>query len=125
MRGAAGDRRRGRDVLLHDDVHERGGVDPVGVTMMAAPRPLPNISDPDSAPFWAALRERRIELQRCDSCGYVRWPCGPRCPECLSLSATWTTMAARGTIWSHVVYHRAFHPAFAALVPYRIAQVQL
>ncbi len=33
-------------------------------------------------------------------------------------------MSAEGTIWSYVVYHRAFHPGFAAELPYVVAIVE-
>jgi hypothetical protein len=30
----------------------------------------------------------------------------------------------KGTIWSYVVYHRAFHPGFASELPYVVAIVE-
>ena len=44
-------------------------------------KPLP-VVDPESAPYWAALKERRLILERCRDCG--RHPFYPRalCPHC-------------------------------------------
>ena len=33
-------------------------------------------------------------------------------------------MSAEGSIWSYVVYHRAFHPGFAGELPYVVAIVE-
>jgi uncharacterized OB-fold protein len=93
------------------------------VTVPAKPRP--DVHDPATEPFWRALREHRVCMQRCDHCGYVRWPAAPRCPECLGLESSWCDLEPRGTVWSHVVYHRAFHPAFENDVPYCLAYVEL
>jgi uncharacterized OB-fold protein len=83
---------------------------------------------PDEAPL-AELRRRgaggELVLQRCASCGYRRFPPAPLCPECLSPDGDWVTDPGTGHIWSFCVYHRAYSPAFAALVPYVVALVQL
>jgi uncharacterized OB-fold protein len=86
---------------------------------------LPDLDDPDTAPFWAAARESRLVAQRCGQCGYLRWPPAPRCPECLSSDTSWVELSGVGTVWSYAVYHRAMHPAFADAVPYTVAVVRL
>ncbi len=86
---------------------------------------LPDIDDPRSAPYWAAARERRLVMQRCDQCGSLRWTPRGTCPECLEPGGTWTEIESGGTIWSFVGYHRAFHPSFKAAVPYNVALVRL
>jgi uncharacterized OB-fold protein len=90
-----------------------------------SPRPLPSLEDPVTAPFWAACRQGRLELQRCDGCGALRWPPARRCPGCLSEAATTTPLGGRGTVWSHARYDRALHPAFAGSVPYVVLAVAL
>jgi uncharacterized protein len=86
---------------------------------------LPDVGDPSAAPYWAAARERRLVMQRCDRCGSLRWTPRDTCPECLEPGGTWTEIGTGGTIWSFVVYHRAFHPSFEAAVPYNVALVRL
>lgn len=66
-----------------------------------------------------------VELQRCDACGYLRFPRSPVCPECLGRDAHLEADTGHGTIWSFCVYHRAFDPAFAEAVPYNVALVEL
>ncbi|MDT9592155.1 OB-fold domain-containing protein [Nocardioides zeae] len=86
---------------------------------------LPYGATGDDSPFWAGAAERRLVLQRCDDCAYVRWPAAGVCPECLSRQVTWAEVEGRGTIWSHVVYHRAYAASLREQVPYRVALVEL
>jgi uncharacterized OB-fold protein len=79
----------------------------------------------DDQPFWDGAAEGRLTFQRCDDCGFVRWPAAGVCPECLSRSGTWTEVVGEGTIWSHVVYHRAYAASLRADVPYAVGLVQL
>ena len=78
-----------------------------------------------AAPHEAALREGRIVMQRCDDCGVITYPAGPCCHACLSPALTWAEMSGRGTLWAYVIYHHAFHPAFADKLPYNVALVRL
>ena len=66
-----------------------------------------------------------VAVLRCDACGHLRMPGARRCPECLALGGSWQEDAGGATIWSFAVYHRAFSPGFAAVVPYVVALVEL
>jgi uncharacterized OB-fold protein len=92
--------------------------------MTPSPQLLPDVDDPLAAPFWAATRAERLVVQRCDSCGAMRWPPLAGCPDCRSRAATWVDVATTGTVWSYAVYHRALHGAFSD-VPYTIAVVDI
>lgn len=87
-------------------------------------KPLPDVEDPDWAPFWAATREGRLTAQRCTACGTLRFPPLPICDTCLEEGSRWEAVSHTGRIWSYVVYHRAFHPGFADEVPYVVAIVE-
>lgn len=87
-------------------------------------KPLPDLSDPDWAPFWACLREHRLTAQQCSACGKLRFPPLPICDACLEEASEWREVSENGLVWSYVVYHRAFHPAFADEVPYVVAIVE-
>ena len=47
------------------------------------------------------------------------------CQRCASRSITWTATSGRARLSSWIVYHTAFHPAFADDVPYHVAEVEL
>lgn len=87
-------------------------------------KPLPTLND-ENRPFWDACRDGRLSLQRCTACGHVRYPIAHCCPVCLSTDFAWADLSGRGTVFSYVVFHRAYHPAFKADVPYNVALVQL
>jgi uncharacterized protein len=87
-------------------------------------KPIPKLDDPDMGPFWAFAREQRLVAQQCGACGRLRFPPLPICDACLDERAAWVDVSQRGTIWSYVVYHRAFHPGFQADVPYVVAIVE-
>jgi len=90
----------------------------------AVPKPRPRPT-PVSQPFWDALRDERVALQRCDDC--ARWVYYPRsrCPACLSDRLTWTEVAGRGTVYTFTVAEQATAPPFADEVPQRLAVVEL
>ncbi len=85
-----------------------------------APRPTR-----ETAPFWEGLKQERLLLPYCPSCG--RWHFYPRpfCPHCLSEDLTWQEAAGRGRVHSFTVCHVPAHPAFAAQLPYTMAFVDL
>ena len=88
-------------------------------------KPLPNLDDPTTEPFWRGTRERKLMAQRCPSCSYVRWPPGPLCPECQTRGGEWTEIQPTGTLWSIAEYHRAFDPTFNDETPYTVGLVEL
>lgn len=88
-------------------------------------KPLPDVTDPLTDPFWSATREGRLVVQKCLDCGYLRWPPGPLCNECQSDRTAWTEVRPEGTLWSVATYHRALDPAFKDDVPYSVGLVEL
>jgi len=87
-------------------------------------KPLPNING-DNREFWTACREHHLQFQKCEACGHVRAPGSHLCPACHAPAAQWITSSGKGKIYSFVVYRVAFHPAFAADLPYVVAAVEL
>jgi hypothetical protein len=75
--------------------------------------------------FWRNAQDGRLTFQRCDDCEFVRWPAAGVCPECLSRNSTWVPVEGRGTLWSNVVYHRAYAPAHKDEIPYPVGLVEL
>ncbi|GAA1857282.1 hypothetical protein GCM10009836_41930 [Pseudonocardia ailaonensis] len=81
---------------------------------------------PESEPFWRGLGEGRLELQKCNSCGTVRWPIAPVCWNCTSLDATWTPVATSGTVSAAVTVRRATgNQVWADVVPFVSAMVDM
>jgi uncharacterized OB-fold protein len=92
----------------------------------AGPRaelPTPEITELNR-PYWEALAQGHLMFQRC-AAGHAWLPARAHCPHCLRDAAGWTRASGRGRLVSWVVYHTAYHPAFADRLPYNVALVEL
>ncbi|HEY9358986.1 MAG TPA: OB-fold domain-containing protein, partial [Xanthobacteraceae bacterium] len=45
--------------------------------------------------------------------------------DCLAAEAQWQPVSGRGKVFSFVVFHRAYHPAWEGKVPYNVALIEL
>lgn len=93
-----------------------------GAIVPDRPRPTPSAL---TEGFWAAAREHRLVVQRCDGCELLRHYPQPMCPQCHGTSRTWAELSGRGTVYSFTVTHQAFHPAWAGRTPYAVATIDL
>jgi uncharacterized protein len=87
-------------------------------------KPLPVLEELN-APFWQAAKRGELAMQQCDDCGHVRYPIAHVCPKCLSERYQWKTLSGRGTVYSSIVFHQVYNPAFAQDVPYNVSLIQL
>jgi uncharacterized protein len=85
---------------------------------------MPPITDANR-PYWDGTLAGELRLQKCDNCSTWRYPEAPACPACLSDSATWTPVSGRARLWSWIVMHQNYLPAYADELPYLVAFVQL
>lgn len=93
--------------------------------MNAPSKPMPDVTDPVTAAFWAATRSERLVIPQCAGCGYQFWPPEAVCPECLQSRFAWIDVEPSGTLWSYATYRRALDPAFADEVPYVVGLIEL
>jgi len=87
-------------------------------------KPLPTITD-ENRGFWEGATRGKICMQRCKDCGHVRYPISHVCPQCLSYSFEWADLSGRGVVFSYVVFHQLYNPAFKDDIPYNVAMIQL
>lgn len=85
-------------------------------------RPVPHPS-PLTAPFWAACRDGRLLVQRCDKCGAHVFIPQEFCRACQADTLTWVESSGRGHVVTYTVVWRPQTPAFE--VPYVVAVVRL
>ena len=81
--------------------------------------------DARSAPFFEAAREGRFLLQRCSACRAWMYPVRRRCPECAATDLGWVQASGRGTLYSHGLLRRAYHPRHEGRLPLVLAVVDL
>jgi acetyl-CoA acetyltransferase/uncharacterized OB-fold protein len=86
------------------------------------PYPLPLVA-PWTEFYWRSGADGALRMQRCQDCGDVLFPPGPRCPTCLSERLVVEDMAGTATVEAFTVNHQSWHPAFTP--PYVIAVVAL
>src|SRR5262249_52901838 len=58
-------------------------------------------------------------------CSRCRFPPMPWCPYCAASASTTIEATGNGTVYSWIVVHRAFDPAFTDEVPFTLATVDL
>jgi hypothetical protein len=78
----------------------------------------------ETAPFWAALAEGRLDLPVCDACGHHIWYPRSWCPVCSHDAVTWTTLSGRGTVYARTILHKSMGP-WGKAAPFVIAYVEL
>ena len=94
----------------------------------AVPQMIPKPSPPTSdlaRPYWEAAAQGKLVLQSCSACGKVRHYPRLLCDTCYCDAVTWQPSLAVGKVHSWTVAHHAFHPAFAAELPYTLVTVDL
>jgi uncharacterized OB-fold protein len=96
-------------------------------TVAAAPAPERPMPAPtrESQPYWEGLREHKLMLQHCASCGKVRHYPRPVCPHCFSMECKWQEAPLTGRIHTWTVCHHPFNFFFKAQAPYIVALVDM
>jgi len=86
--------------------------------------PVP-VADEASAPFYEGAQQGKLMLVRCTQCGTWRLPGRERCHNCLSTESEWAQASGRGKLYTFGIMHQQYHPAFAGVIPYNYAFVEL
>jgi uncharacterized protein len=86
------------------------------------PEPL---ADADTRPFWEAVAEERLTVQRCGSCDRWIWQPRPLCPACHTPDPAWHEVTGEGHLVSWTVIHPPVLRAWAADVPFAVLLVEL
>lgn len=86
--------------------------------------PMPPLDDLNR-PHYEAMSRGEVLVQHCSTCNTWLAPGAAVCDNCGAPEPAWRAAAGNGKIYSYVVYHRAFDPAFAPLVPYNVCLIEL
>jgi uncharacterized OB-fold protein len=85
--------------------------------------PLPEVDNPITKPFWDGCRAGKLMLQRDRQTGQVHWP--PKPAYWKGGRLEWFEASGRGEVYTYVVAHEPFLPAFRHLLPHIMVVVQL
>jgi len=92
----------------------------------AVTRNEPFLSEMEAKSFWENLKKHQLTAQRCKSCSaYFHFPPQALCAKCMSSENEWVPVSGKGTIYSFVTYHRAWHPSYQDKIPYNVSLVDL
>lgn len=96
----------------------------VAADRQESPVPRPEVPPPlDAAFFWEGAERKELRIQRCVSCGRLRHPPRPMCPQCRSLERDHVVASGRGVVFSYVVHHHPPVPGRDS--PFVVALVEL
>ena len=88
------------------------------------PKLIP-VADELSKPFWDAVNERRLIVQRCTSCQTLQYPPKAQCQDCGSESFEWKETSGRGHIAAFMVVENGRLQRRMADQPFNVAVVTL
>ena len=91
---------------------------------MSALPPKP-VADPDTQPFWDAVAERRLVVQRCSSCGRHIWQPRPLCPRCHAEGPVWEPVSGDARVVSWTALHPPVLEVWKEAVPFTVLLVEL
>jgi hypothetical protein len=86
--------------------------------------PLPDVDDPVMRPFWEGARAGKLVLQRDRETARAVWPPKPMYWKG-GHRLEWFEASGRGEVYSWVVGHEPFLPAFRHLLPLVMVLVQV
>jgi uncharacterized OB-fold protein len=75
--------------------------------------------------FWEGTRRHELVLQKCETCGEIRFPPMPRCPNCGGPSWHHETVEPRGAVYSWITVERPIGSVAAEEVPCTFVVVEL
>lgn len=87
-------------------------------------KPLPQVRR-ETRGFWEGCKRHELLIQRCEDCGTYRHYPRPMCACCGSWNVEWAKATGKGRVYSYIVTHQLFHPAFFDDVPYAVVIVEL
>ena len=78
-----------------------------------------------TTPFWAAVEEGRLLIQRCGGCGRAVFYPRAMCPYCWSEDVSWEEASGRGRLKSFSEVWKPGHPGWIPGAPYVVGLVAL
>ena len=73
--------------------------------------------------FYRGLEAEQVLIQKCTSCGALRNPPSPSCPECRSFEWEAIPLSGEGKVHSFTVHHHPALPGFATPHPVVLADM--
>jgi len=81
--------------------------------------------DDSNRPYFDGALEGKLRLQQCGDCNTWMFPVRRRCQSCGGTNLHWADASGRGTVYTHALLRREYHPRHAGQLPLVMAQVDL
>ena len=91
----------------------------------AAATPLPDVTDKELAGYWEGTLAGELRVQKCLSCGNLRWPPRAACAQCQSFESEWEALPQQGELFTWTVVNQTSLEGFSELAPYADILIQL
>ena len=90
----------------------------------APPLPPKPVADRDTQPFWDAVAEHRLVVQRCRECARFVWQPRPLCPHCHAEDPEWVELEGAATVVSWTVLHPPVLAVWQDAIPFTVLLVE-
>ena len=78
-----------------------------------------------NAPHLDGLLAGELRLQHCKQCNEYQYPPESFCYHCPSTDLEWEAVEGNGSVYSFIIVHQRYHPAFGDRLPYNVAIIEL
>ncbi len=92
--------------------------------MKVTKRPVP-VPDQSTKPFWDAVQQRQLVIQRCQACKRYSHPPVSYCQNCGSRDLRFEAVSGRGAIYSFTIVSDTRLKGFEEVLPYQVVLVEL
>jgi len=92
---------------------------------MSTMQPLPNLSEPDTRPFWLATKDHELIYPVCNACGSIVFYPRAHCTKCTSRDLRYERSAGQGTVYSFTIVRANRQAPFSERIPYVVAWIDL
>ncbi len=88
-------------------------------------RPQPRFPEPNTEPYWEAVKNEELKYQQCNACDEVVFTPRVHCTKCGSDALSWHTSKGEGAVYTYSVVRQNRNPRFADLGAYALAYVDV
>lgn len=86
----------------------------------------PDMTEPDTGPFWRSAQQRELRFPWCEPCGsFVSYPPRTVCPSCGGGDLPWHQVTGAATVYAATTIRRHPDPWFGARAPYVLGVVAM
>lgn len=75
-------------------------------------------------PFWEGAKRHELMAYQCQNCRTFYYPV-IHCVSCDKPEMKWVKVSGKGHVYTFVIYHQLYHPAWKEDIPYNVCWIKL